>query len=89
MNKHYKKLLYRGLFEVGDKLVSDQHLKEDFGIEYVEITGVNYNTKIYYWQAAMNWDGVFVGLMISGTPFHCAEKYTPTNNFSANSPING
>ena len=72
MKAHYKKLLHYGLFEIGDKLVADEHLKDEHGIEYVEITGVNYESRVYYWKADMNWGG---GVMLSGTPFHCAEKY--------------
>ena len=71
MKKHNKKLLRYGLFEIGDKIVADEHLKGEYGIDHVQITGVNYDTKVYYWQAEL-FDG---GLMLSGTPFDCAEKF--------------
>jgi hypothetical protein len=61
-------------FKVGDKLKALDFDKEEYGLEYVTITSINEEKKVYHWEA----DDVTFGLggkMHSGYYFHEAKEY--------------
>ena len=60
-------------FTFGDKLEALDWHKEEHGIEYVTITGINQKTKVYYWEADLNWE--IGGKLHSGYYFHEAKAY--------------
>jgi hypothetical protein len=57
-------------FKVGDRLEADDYCKEQYGLEYVTITDLNKETKVYYWEA--DWNG---GVIHSGYFFSEAKEY--------------
>lgn len=57
-------------FKVGDRLEANDYCKEQYGFEYVTITDINEETKVYYWEA--DWNG---GVMHSGYFFSEAKEY--------------
>lgn len=61
-------------FKVGDQLQALDWDKEQWGLDYVTITSINEDTKVYHWEA----DDVVLGLggkMHSGYYFHEAKEY--------------
>lgn len=61
-------------FKVGDKLEANEFDREEYGYEYVTITSINKENKIYHWVA----DDVKFGLggkIHSGYFFHEAKQY--------------
>jgi hypothetical protein len=61
-------------FKVGDKLEALYWDKEEYGLQYVTITSINKETKVYHWEA----DDVMIGLggkIHSGYFFHEAIEY--------------
>lgn len=62
-------------FKVGDKLKAIDYYSEEYGIEFVTITGINQKTQVYHWEADLNWD--IGGKISSGYYFHEAKAYEP------------
>ena len=62
-------------FTFGDKLEALDWHKEEHGLEYVTITGINQKTKVYYWEADLKWE--LGGKLSSGYYFHEAIAYKP------------
>jgi hypothetical protein len=62
-------------FTFGDKLEALDWHKEEHGIEYVTITGINQQTQVYYWEADLNWE--LGGKLSSGYYFKDAKAYKP------------
>ena len=61
-------------FKIGDKLEALDWHKEEYGLEYVTITSINEETKVYHWEA----DEVMFGLgckIYSSYYFHEAKAY--------------
>lgn len=71
-------------FKVGDKLEASDYVKEELGIEYVTITSINEENKVYHWEAELKWE--IGGTVSSGYYFHEAKPYTTTAR-EYNSPI--
>lgn len=42
------------MFEIGDKLLPTREDKERYGVDFVTITEINENSKIYNWKAPSN-----------------------------------
>lgn len=62
-------------FTFGDKLEALDWHKEEHGLEYVTITGINQKTKVYYWEADLKWE--LGGKLSSGYYFKDAIAYKP------------
>lgn len=41
-------------YKVGDKIVASDFDREQYGIEWVTITSINEETKIYHWETDLN-----------------------------------
>ena len=61
------------LLKVGDKLEALDCHKEEHGLEYVTITSINEEKKVYHWEAKLNWE--IGGKLHSGYYFHEAKAY--------------
>jgi hypothetical protein len=59
-------------FKVGDKLDALQYDKDLYGLEFVVITSINEETKVYHWESEMP---NFYGIIHSGYFFHEAKEY--------------
>ena len=59
-------------FKVGDKLKASEYHKENWGLEWVTITSINYINKVYHWEAK---EVYFGGVIHSGYFFDEAEPY--------------
>jgi len=61
-------------FKVGDKLKASDYDKEMCGLEFVVITSINQEKKVYHWESK---DGIFDlgGKIQSGYFFHEAVSY--------------
>lgn len=62
-------------FKVGDKLEALDYHKEEYGIDYVTITSINEENKVYHWEVELKWE--FGGTLSSGYYFHEAKAYKP------------
>ncbi len=60
------------MFKIGDKLEASDFDKTQYGIEYVIITSINRQNKIYHWEALEKWFG---GKIHSGYRFEDAKLY--------------
>lgn len=74
-NKTYKGNDEQPKFKVGDKLEALEWDKEENNLEYVTITSINMENKVYHWEAKLNWD--IGGTLSSGYYFHEAKAYEP------------
>lgn len=61
------------LLKVGDKLEALDYHKEEHGLEYVTITSINEEKKVYHWEAKLNWE--IGGKLHSGYYFDEAKAY--------------
>jgi len=69
------------MFEVGDKLVALDYHKEEHGIEFVTITSINLENKVYHWECA---DSIFGGKVHSGYYFDQSVKWIPKDELRDN-----
>lgn len=60
------------MFKIGDRLVAYEFHKKEFGVEFVTITSISLESKVYHWDCT----GYF-GRMHSGYFFHEAVKWIP------------
>jgi len=74
-NETYKGNDEQPKFKVGDKLEALEWDKEENNLEYVTITSINMENKVYHWEAKLNWD--IGGTLSSGYYFHEAKAYEP------------
>lgn len=59
-------------FKIGDKLESLEFDKSLYDIDFVTITSINEEHKVYYWEATMP---NYYGIIHSGYFFHQAKEY--------------
>lgn len=64
--------------KIGDKLKASEYNKEQYGLEYVTITSINEEKKVYHWEA--DWNG---GKIHSGYFFHEVDELIKNNNESS------
>ena len=64
-------------FKVGDRLEAIDYHKEEYGIEYVTITSINEERKVYYWVADDTITEIVGGKHHSGYFFTEAKAYKP------------
>ena len=69
-------------FTIGDKLEALDYHKEEYGIDYVTITSINEENKVYHWEVELKWE--FGGTLSSGYYFHEAKAYKPEENEESN-----
>lgn len=56
-------------YKIGDKIPASQWDKEEYGLEWVTITSINEERKVYHWEAPWG-----TGKIHSGYYFHEVDK---------------